>query len=165
MVNEQKKLLSGFVAVGILLLHSVIADAQRDIIKTASPIYIANGSSDGERIAFADRQKIYVVSTDSFSVINTIEYSLAKKGFVSELWFHPANSNSLWVRFSRYNDDFSPMPFYEYPDDSMFHYNVSSGEKIFSLAGNIIIDFNTLSEEYLFAFSKYFENVDKSIQH
>ena len=156
-IDRKKNKLLGFCVLVLLLLFSVGANAQSNVIKTESPIYIASGSSDGKRIAFADRQKIYVVSSDGFSVIYTIEYSFKEKGFVSELWFHPSNNNSLWLRFSRYNDDFSPMPFYEYPDDSMFHYNVSSGEKIFALAGNIHIDFSTSTDEYMVAFNEYFD--------
>ncbi len=124
----------------VLLMIFVLpneARSQEDTFFTDTPVYATTLSGDKRILAVADWQAVYILNTEDFVLKQTIPFDFEKEGLVSYLDFHPANQNILLIRYSKYNEEFSPSKLNLYPEDSIFGYDITTKKKVMAVPGNL----------------------------
>ncbi len=122
-----------------LLLRLENSYGQANFLETESPVYYASINKSGSKIAFADAERIKIISVDSFEPIWELSYNIEEKGMVSEFIFSPTNDSLFWIRWSRFNGELFRSDINVYPDDSLYLYNLNETNPIAAFLGTSFV--------------------------
>lgn len=151
-----------YVLIIVLLLVIRTNPVHAQTVHTDKVISQITYSENLELIAFSDEKEIQIRSTNDLSLLGTIPFTPQTRGSVQWLKFDPRDNNKLWIRFGKFTDLDQKMPFFEYPEDSLFCYDYINKQRVADLAGNLMLAIHRNGVDHVGAVNNFYSYTDEN---
>lgn len=146
----------------ILLFFPILIFAQnpgKTFIEIPDAILAADISPDGKKIVCSTKDYIYNLNVDDFEITDSVRLNIPENFKVSQVGFINSNYDLIRVKTmeAALGNYAFRIPFFEYPKDSVFIYNLKIGQKTAALAGNFHFSGFHKKNDMVVGYNDYFE--------